>query len=379
LLKLASVTLSDEDGDDVEFVIKRVLDVREPSKANAPGGFPGSFPGTSNGGFSPQTYTQVVDVFKLQSDLETQREDISRIDSNGFKIVSALDNRVVGIERELKKLTDTLGDARRDIGVTQEDVKSVKAETVEVKRLVEDRPPTTGLEDRLDFVTTTLGEVRQEVRDLAGQYDSELAELKRELRNNKQETENLKLQIKGSVSSRRHAKDMATVLAELAQLRQQMDDLSSRRPPEQNNAPFPSRELEILTSSIAKIGSRASHVETLQMEFEIMKGRVERVEATASRQNSIPDTRQPTQTANAPDTPPVRRFKRNSSVIEATAGQNPPAKRPATSSSYLKTPARSHRTSPEPQDSPPVIKLTKSGNIDKRSLRGRKSLDKATM
>lgn len=375
MFKLASVTLSDNAGNDAEFVIKRVLDVRGPSKVNATG----SFPGTPNGGFSPQSYTQVVDVFKLQSDLEVQREDISRIDSNGFKIVSALDRRVVSIERELKRLTDTMGDARRDIGITQEDVKFVKAETIDVKRLVEKRPSTTGLEERLDSVTTALGEVRQEVRNLAGQYKSELAELKRELSENRQDTENLKSQIKGRVPSRRHAKDMAAVLAELAQLRQQMNDVSSRRPSEQINAPlpFPSRELEILTSSIAKISNRASQVETLQMEFEIMKGRVERVEATG--QNPISNTRQPTHTVSIPDTSPPRRVKRNSSVIQATAGQTPPAKRPTTSSSYRKTPAPSHHTSPEPQDSTSIMKLTKRGNIDKISLRGKRSLDKAAM
>ena len=45
-------------------------------------------------------------------------------------------------------------------------------------------------------------------------------------------------------------------------------------------------------------------------------------------------------------------------------------------SGYLKTPARSHRTSLAPQESTPSMKLTKSGNIDKRSLRGKRSLDR---
>lgn len=82
-----------------------------------------------------------------------------------------------------------------------------------------------------------------------------------------------------------YANEIATHRTETVDLRQLLDNTRSYN----TERSFPSRELDILTSSIAKIGNRASHVETLQMEFEILKGRMGRVETdqqTAERQKA---------------------------------------------------------------------------------------------
>lgn len=105
-----------------------------------------------------------------------------------------------------------------------------------------------------------------------------------------QELTNLRAQVSGlqtqvniltskannSVSATDHANEVGTLRAENANLRRLLNNTRSNNNQEQS---FPPRELDILTSNIAKIGNRASQVETLQMEFEILKGRVKRLEA----------------------------------------------------------------------------------------------------
>lgn len=275
LLNSTYIRLFDDEGDEVEFIFKRALDAKKPSRVNSQGP-------AASGSYD------VVDVFKLQSDLQMQREELSRIDTNGFKIIHALDKRMTGVEHEVKKLQATLGDIRRDMSGADDDIKSVRTEVGDVKRLVQSHSSAPGLEERLDSVTGTLSKVRQEVMGLAGQNNTQLSELHLELSRTKQEVESLKMDIKANVSSRQHAEDMSVVLAELAQLRREMSDIRSSKSRDQPNAPFPSRELEILTTNIAKIGGWANQVETLQMEFEILKGRVERMEVERQSLNSEP-------------------------------------------------------------------------------------------
>ena len=124
LLRLASVDLLSRDGQEVEFSIKRVLDVREPSRVSNPA----SPQGIPHGAFNASSYHDAVDLLKLRVDIDGQRDDISRIDSNGSRIVSALDTRVALVEEQVSKLRDTLGLLRRDIGGVQEDLSSLKAE-----------------------------------------------------------------------------------------------------------------------------------------------------------------------------------------------------------------------------------------------------------
>lgn len=79
--------------------------MREPSKVSA-GNFPEAPPSSA---FSASSFHEIEDLLKIQTDLQAQREDTKRIDSNGFKIVSALDTRVVRIEEQVGKLIDSFG------------------------------------------------------------------------------------------------------------------------------------------------------------------------------------------------------------------------------------------------------------------------------
>ncbi|KAJ4420936.1 hypothetical protein N0V85_000405 [Neurospora sp. IMI 360204] len=108
--------------------------------------------------------------------------------------------------------------------------------------------------------------------ELARQASNEMTEVGSQVQ---QELADLRTQV-SELQTQVNANEVRTLRAENANLRRLLSNTRSNNNPEQG---FPPRELDILTSNTAKIGNRASQVETLQMEFEILKGRVKWLEA----------------------------------------------------------------------------------------------------
>ncbi|KAK3298926.1 uncharacterized protein B0H64DRAFT_439350 [Chaetomium fimeti] len=269
LLRLASVELLDCDGLEIEFVIKRVLAVNRPletNKAKVPtpsqGGFTSAFPGT-------------VELQKLQLELHNQREDIKRIDSNGFRIVTALDKRAGRIQADVTNLRGTVPGLQRDIESVRQKLVSIRVEIDKTRASEESSTALPALEGRLAQLTTIVGEVGKQVATFGTQFGKEIGELKWYLRQQEQAIEDLRGKVRGIVFTADYGEDMANLRAEMALMRRQVDEAYARETARSETA-FPSRELEALTSAIAKISNRANQVETLQMEVEILKGRVER-------------------------------------------------------------------------------------------------------
>jgi FtsZ-binding cell division protein ZapB len=123
---------------------------------------------------------------------------------------------------------------------------------------------------------------RDDVARLVDELRQELAMAQAELRKTQREVEELRVKASSNSTARDQAAEMAALRKQMAEVRKDMDlvrkVVSDRK--DASSSAFPSRELEILTSNIAKIGNRASQVETLQMELDILKGRVERVEGS---------------------------------------------------------------------------------------------------
>lgn len=260
-------------GREVDLVVKRYLKLREAPRSSthtptngAPAGF---FSGSSSGAGVPE-------LSLLHAELEAQRGDIDRIDSAGFKVISGLDDAVNRVEGDLGKMRDSLAGLREELRGNHDDMASLKSEIKEVKKQSQDRTIVKSLEEQLHSANDAMQTIRQGLHDLAAKFEGEFESVNVGLRQRAKEIEELKSLLKDRVPAREHAKDMASVRGELAKLRKQLDDKNVKQPD-----PFPSRELDILTSNIAKIGNRASLVESLQMEFEIFKGRVERMEAAS--------------------------------------------------------------------------------------------------
>jgi predicted nucleic acid-binding Zn-ribbon protein len=190
----------------------------------------------------------------------------------------ALDKRTGRIQGEVAKLRGAVLDLQRDIESVRQELASIKVDIS--KSLVSGESSTTvyTLDDRLTRVTTTVEEVVKQVATFGARFDKEIGKLKWDLRQQEQEIANLRGKVRGSVLTTDYAEDMANLRAEMAEMRQQLDESRARETARSETA-FPSRELEALTGTIAKISSRASQIETLQMEVEILKGRFERSEA----------------------------------------------------------------------------------------------------
>lgn len=210
------------------------------------------------------------------------RADVDRLDSAGQQIVSAIDGVVTRIDREVSSLKNTMRLVQQELSGRQDDLSSVEAELKEVKQIAQK-------------TAATLPEVRRDFESRTSQIHGEVSALKAELQQVKRDVAALRASRGGGGALiKEQSRELAAMRGDLAQLRKRMDQDRSKTSSEAPSS-FPSQELNILTSNIVKIGNRASKVETLQMEFDIMKERVERLE------RARPDQ----QTAASP--PPRRR------------------------------------------------------------------------
>ncbi|KAL2132579.1 hypothetical protein VTI74DRAFT_3634 [Chaetomium olivicolor] len=264
LLRLASVDLLDSEGQEIEFAIKRVLSVNEPSRVRNP-----NVPGPSQGAGFASSFPSAVQLQQLQTDLRNQKEDIKRIDSNGFRIVSVLDKRTSRIEAEVMKQGGALDSFNLAIEGLRKELVSIKEEDGKASRAARGTTTLAALEGRV----ASLNRKCEEVTTLSARLQQDIHELKSKLSQQHQDIEHLRSEIRGSITTAEHAEDMASVRVEMAQMRRQMEEAFWSRGTGWADTAFPSKELEVLTSNIAKIGNRASQVETLQMELEILKGR----------------------------------------------------------------------------------------------------------
>lgn len=268
--------LLDNDGREIEFAIKRILSVNEPSRVSTN---KTESPEPARGAPFGSSFPGAAEIQQLQGHLHEQREDIRRIDSNGFRIVSALDRRAGRIEGEVTKLQATVATMHSGFGGLQKELVLMRGEVSKAVASAQNPAALGPLEARLDSMATALAAAVQQLAALDTQFDKDTGELRAELARIQQDMEDLRAEAGHGVSAADHVQDMAALRAELAQVRRQMDELRTQGTGRVETA-FPSRELEVLTSSIAKIGSRASQVESLQMELEMLKGRAERAEAS---------------------------------------------------------------------------------------------------
>jgi archaellum component FlaC len=365
------------DGREVDLVVKRYLKLRETARASTEK----PVHGTSAGLYDESSGAGVSELSLVHAELEAQRSDIERIDSAGFKVISGLDDAVNRVEGDLSKMRDTLSELRQELRGNHDDMSSLKTEIKDVKKQSQDRTIVKRLEEQLNSANDTVELLRHELSDLAAKFENELGSVKAGLRQNAKDVEDLKSLLRDRVTARDHAKDMTTVRGELAQLRKQMDE-SRAKPPE----PFPSRELDILTTNIAKIGNRASQVESLQMEFEIFKGRVERMEAAnqaSQARQAAPASSDKTSAYDRYNDHDYReeelrssRRKRTSPALDTSPLTGSSSKRAATSSDAADTVVATQWSQNTP--SSPVTevrtradatRLTKGSKVDKRAPR----------
>ncbi|KAL7628608.1 hypothetical protein AAE478_000123 [Parahypoxylon ruwenzoriense] len=402
---MSCMMITSLDGNEgVELSIQRTLKLKDPSRIGftatntPPTSENGTHISTNNDGPSG-SHDRLIN--HLQADLDTQREEIQRLDRAGCHIVSSLNDTVLRIEGEMKKLKEGMTYLREDLKHQhsratdmENDVASLRNDVSETTKMSQDKSTYNHFEREIawtnHFVTEVRANLSHRLDNLAGEqkqkHDTLLSALSRtqhDLICMQEELDGTREAMKGSVAAAKvYAKEVSSLRAELKQLREERAREQSRRSP--SEPVFPAREIDVLTTTIANIGQRASHVESLQMEFELLKGRVQRMES--SRKQVVKDPvdvgiHHSKHLLNAQSEASNRKraysFQQEDTTNPDVSIGTSSTKRPILTSWSSSPPKDSDsRNSPSfrraqrlSTNTPDRLRRTKSGAIDRRSLR----------
>jgi chromosome segregation ATPase len=227
----------------------------------------------------------MVDLVQIRADLEGQREDIDRIDTTGFKVISRLSDSVAQLETGVDRLGKGLNDHRADLRGNQDDLASLKTEMRQSSAAVDAKLNMLSVALKAEIRTAAASaakNARQDAIEFSTELRADLAAAQDDLRQTRRELEEIRACMSSNAGLREYTAEVAAVRKQVVDLGKDVEQLRKaivdRKEP--SSSAFLSRELDILASNLAKIGNRASQVETLQMELDILKGRVERMEGS---------------------------------------------------------------------------------------------------
>ena len=348
----------------VDLVVKRYLQLRErtttasSSRATPGRGHVGNPPSFVEDQDNASDDGKHLDISHIQADLDVQREDIDRIDSAGYQIVSAFDKAVLRIEHEMQGLQDSFKNLKQNMGENHDHLSSLKTEVIDIKKTAAGIKAVDSLSSLVTSLKTTVSSLRHDLDATSMHIRKDLIAVKSSVSRTKKEVDDISAVVSGCTSAAEiYANEVKSLRAELTALRKQLMHNRSGQSTTSTNTAASSREVDILASNIAKIGNRANQVETLQMEFDILKGRVERMEADYGNK---PDLGVEETGSYPPNLYISGRRKRPSSAMDPPSGLSQ-------TSELIKSDGKKTR-------------LTKTGAVDKRtqrrtSRRGVTSLD----
>lgn len=239
------------------------------------------------------------EISLILDNIDAQREEIERLDAVGYQVVTSFNQAVHRINHEVGKLknemaqvTDRSSDASTRNMALENDIMSTKAEIREIKRAIQSSVSQNQLEQESLSMKNAIGKVdtclQVEFRDNWEKCQQRFDLLESKLESTRLNFKAFQGLLEGAHATAKTAlaaTDVATeetgaLKAEVQHLRRELAAERSYNPSYASPV-FASREMDILTSNITKIGHRASQVETLRMEFELLKGRVQRMETQA--------------------------------------------------------------------------------------------------
>lgn len=270
--------------------IQRTLQLRDQSTAAQ------AKPSTASGKSAHQNETTPsrdrFDIMQIQADLEVQQDEIQRIGVAGFQVMSNFDSTVARLEKQMRQLSESIASVRRDGEGQQADLKSLKTQMSDAKRNGQNDD---GVVARLDQQLQTTDKVVTELRQMIQKSKSETTGLRSELKaaqkeitevkkanaRLKQDAEEAKqVAQEGIATSKLYASEVASLRREITQLRSDLAQENDNHHSSAGEDPsISSHQLDILASNISKIGNRASQVESLQMEFDLFRTRIQRLES----------------------------------------------------------------------------------------------------
>ncbi|KAM0471779.1 hypothetical protein ACHAPX_009172 [Trichoderma viride] len=231
------------------------------------------------------------DIMQIQADLEVQQDEIQRIGVAGFQVMSNFDSTVARLEKQMRQLSESIASVRRDGEGQQADIKSLKTQMSDAKRSSHNDD---GVVARLDQQLQTTDRVVTELRQMIQKSKSDTTGLRSELKAAQKEITDVKkanarlkqeadeakqVAQEGIATSKLYASEVSSLRREIAQLRSDLAQENDHHHSSAGEDPsISSHQLDILASNISKIGNRASQVESLQMEFDLFRTRIQRLE-----------------------------------------------------------------------------------------------------
>ncbi|KAI2462830.1 hypothetical protein F4781DRAFT_168284 [Annulohypoxylon bovei var. microspora] len=398
-LQLSSVVFTglDWNAKHVQIRIQRTLKLRKASRsgftaANSPQASEDSSNMSMNNDGPSEIHGHLLD--HLQAQLDAQREETQRLNRAGFHMASSFDSAVLRIESEMKKFKESMVDLQEDqikklsrTGNVEDDVTLLKVEVDDLKKVSQNASAYTRLEREVSLAKQAIADVglslsneldksakkqqrKHEILSAGlGSVQLDLGVLREELDGTKK-TATERISVENN-----YAKEVASLRAELKELREELAKERSQKSLPRDPV-IPSREIDILTTNITKIGQRASQVEALQMGFELLRERVQRMEKmlTPNTQDALDIESQTIHSTDSVSGTSGQKRKHNPRPEETanlrTSPTTSPSKRP-TRKSWSSSPStppssRTQTLGAQPFDSP---RLTKSGAVDKRSTR----------
>lgn len=232
---------------------------------------------------------------QIQADLEVQQDEIQRIGAAGFQVMSTFDSTVARFEKQMRQLSDSVASVRKDGEGHRADISSLKTQMKtqmsDVKRSSQNDAVVARLDQQLQTTDRVVTELRQMIQKSKAEANGlrndltaaqkEIAEVKRANARLKQDADEAKqVAEEGIATSKLYASEVASLRREITQLRSDLEQEQHTHHSSVDEDPsISSHQLDILASNISKIGNRASQVESLQMEFDLFRTRIQRLEA----------------------------------------------------------------------------------------------------
>ncbi|KAI0539259.1 hypothetical protein GGR58DRAFT_243243 [Xylaria digitata] len=389
LLRTSSIQIKDLNSQvDVEPIVQRVLNL----KNNPPvdDSEVDNHSSTFFRNYNPRQATnENPELSHILNTINAQGEALERLDTAGYQIVASFNQAVQRIDGEVKFLKNEMTQVTGDLSVNNtksrslfDDILSTRTDIEGIKRALQPIVAQSRTEEQALSIRNAIAEastsLRLEFSRTWGKCQERLYLLESELQNVRQDLKGFQTSLEGAQATAKatlstsdaNTKEIVALKNELENLKRDLVLERSHRS-SSTNAVFASRELDILTSNITKIGYRASQVETLQMEFELLKGRVQRIEAQPPNWQRDPPTDlqgQEPQDSRSIDS------KQMASPEFSSEGSNNPAI-PSSIAPNLRDDHVSWSNSPPLEKAhinatrAGVVKLTKSGAIDKRTIR----------
>ncbi|UKZ46644.1 hypothetical protein TrVGV298_000850 [Trichoderma virens] len=270
--------------------IQRILQLRGQSAAAQGKPSPPSVNGKATPQNEPSPSRDRFDIMQIQTDLEAQQDEIQRIGAAGFQVISTLNSTVARFEKQMRQLSDSVASVRKDGEGQQADIKSLKTQMSDAKRSNESDAVIARLDQQLQTTDRVITELRQIIQKSKIETTTlrieltaaqkEISEVKRANARLKEDaTEAKQVAQEGIATSKLYASEVASLRREIAQLRSEIGEENIHHSSMDEDPSITSHQLDILASNISKIGNRASQVESLQMEFDLFRTRIQRLEA----------------------------------------------------------------------------------------------------